>query len=117
MCYAYNADIYCDACGKEIKKDLDRQGIEDEGDTDGYPQWFDDGSEADSPQHCGNGEDCLFAEEVELGWRVGCFLENELTTDGIEYVKEQHQKSPSAITRRWVDFYGIKEEPEEDEED
>ena len=97
MCYAYNADIYCDDCGDEIKAELDAAGCEDEGDTDGYPQYFGD-SEADCPQHC-----------------AGChvFLENSLTSDGYEYVRETVQsdirsgRDDSIAVTEWASFYGI----------
>ena len=97
MCYAYNADIYCDDCGDEIRAELDAAGHEDEGDTDGYPQWFGD-SEADCPQHCG-----------------GChvFLENSLTSDGYDYAKEavadaiRRGDDDSVALTEWAPFYDI----------
>lgn len=69
--YIYQADIYCKDCANEIRK------IKSLGEnSEDYPQgpFPDGGGEADSPQHCG---DC------------GLFLENPLTEDGQDYVKEE----------------------------
>lgn len=79
--FIYAADIYCDGCGAEIRRDLDKAGkapatphIESTYDSDQYPKgpYGDGGGESDCPQHCG-----------------GCraFLENPLTPDGVDYVR------------------------------
>lgn len=97
MCYAYNADIYCDDCGGKIREELDGEGFEDTGDTDEYPQYFDD-DESDCPQHCG---DCHV------------FLENSLTSDGYEYAKQAVEEAvrrgddDSVALTEWAPFYGI----------
>lgn len=114
--YIYAADIYCEDCGRAIRKDIRRAGNapahpsdESSYDSDEYPKgpYSDGGGEADSPQHCGSGAECINALELEDGTKVGCFLENPLTSDGYEYVREQHRESPSEVTELWVDHYDI----------
>lgn len=78
--YIFQADIYCESCGKglmlEIPKpphaDLDDQASYD---SDEYPKgpYGHGGGEADSPQNCG---------------ACGVFLENLLTPDGDTYMRE-----------------------------
>jgi hypothetical protein len=85
--YVYQADLYCLACGNHIRRGLKQEGIEDEGDSETYPQKFaDGGGEADSPQHCGNHKDCIQAIDLGSGYPIGAWLENPLTEDGIRYV-------------------------------
>jgi hypothetical protein len=92
--YIYQADIYCEDCGQAIKTELDKAGKtpadpDDEYtfDSDEYPKgpYSDGGGEADSPQHCA---DCH------------TFLENPLTSDGREYVRENSRPE-------WDSFYEI----------
>jgi len=103
MPYAYHADMYCDDCGRKIADDCDADGIEDEGDTEGYPQFDCSSGEADCPQHCAN---------------CGEFLENELTDDGREYVLEAVTagRGDPAVLAQWSDYYGIRV-PDEDEDE
>jgi hypothetical protein len=56
--------------------------------------YADGGGEADCPQHCGG---------------CGMFLENPLTQDGYDYVREAIADSPSEITQLWADFYEMEE--------
>lgn len=135
--YIYKADIFCEACGKKIRKALDADGkkpedVDDEAsyDSDDYPKgpYPDGGGEADTPMHCGSGADCEESQDLELqealpGIRdkrldgVGLFLENPLTRDGERYVEEAAEDDPdSPIVQLWCEFYEI-EIPEADEED
>ena len=83
--YIYQADIYCEDCGKAICEDLAKKGGIPEDldcyDSDEYPKgpYSDGGGEADSPQHCGCGEECINAIEIG-GIKVGCWLEMELVS-------------------------------------
>lgn len=90
--YIYCADIYCEDCGQAIKSDLSIKGpLPDVLDSDCYPQGPYEASEADSPQHCA---DC------------GEFLENPLTEDGNEYVKDYIKNAPgNPVTQIWADYY------------
>ena len=103
--YIYQAALYCEHCGKEIRQRLMAEGKapanpEDEYtyDSDDFPKgpYPDGGGEADCPQHC---DSC------------NAFLENELTTQGQEYVTEKFLEyltcfngDESAIAQ-WREFY------------
>jgi hypothetical protein len=73
--YMFHASWLCEDCGKAVSKEVDRDGVQDTGDSDAYPQgpYGDGGGEADCPQHCDH---------------CHVFLENPLTADGEEYVRD-----------------------------
>ena len=83
--YVYRADLHCAPCGERIMTYLEI----DSGDSDDYPQgpYPNGGGEADTPQHCGT---------------CGVFLENPLTDDGVEYVREA---SDGPVVELWREFY------------
>lgn len=98
--YIFRAALYCEACG-ELKAELFRaDNTEDTGDSDDFPQgpFPSGGGEADSPQHC---DQC------------GLFLENPLTDQGRDYVREliDEHKGSGRGTRHtlqeWANFYGL----------
>ncbi len=110
----YQADIFCDDCAREIKRDLSANGfvsklnaegadIHDEHtyDSDDYPKYCDEQSEADCPQHC-----------------AGCgeFLENALTSDGYDYVRDTVKRDiadghkDSIACTVWAPYYDIETE-------
>lgn len=93
--YAYQADIYCDDCGDAIKRDLAHMPDDERNDSDNYPQWASDSSEADASQHCA---DC------------GEFLRNELTDDGRRYVIDALARGAGdpAILGEWANYYGLR---------
>ena len=112
-CYIYAADCYCEKCGESIRAGIDRAGIapndlDDETtfDCGVYPKgpFADAGGEADTPQHCGSGEDCL-DPTVIAGEKYGRFLENDLTHAGVEYVRELHADRPTPVTEFWAGWY------------
>ncbi len=87
MAAIYCADIYCDDCAEKIRSDAFKDGTVDrmiaDGadptdeatyDSDEYPKDCDGSAACDCPQHCG-----------------GCheFLENNLTSYGADYVKNE----------------------------
>jgi len=87
MAYIFQADIYCDDCGKALCESLGTKPQEPF-DSDDYPKDVGDSGEADCPQHCANGPDCLNAVDIGSGFMVGELVSHELTMDGVEYVKE-----------------------------
>lgn len=106
--YIYRADVYCDLCAGVIMHDLltasGKRLIdyahECDYDSDEFPKGpFDaEFEESDTPNHCAN---------------CGVFLENPLTTDGYEYVREavaqdkaEGQLDSIALTI-WAPFYDI----------
>lgn len=111
--YIYAADIYCEDCGKAIRKQVAREGFapkvwndESSYDSDEFPKgpYPDGGGEADCPQYCGAGEECINAVELEDGSKVGVWLENELTIDGVEYVCEAVREG-GEVSELWAGIY------------
>lgn len=113
--YIYNADIYCERCGKDIRRRIRQEGKapanpkdEHTYDSDEYPKgpYPSEDDASDSPDHCGAGEECFQAVTLSDGSRVGCMLENPLTEEGIRYVKEHRKENPkSEVVKMWVKFY------------
>ncbi len=103
--YIYQADLYCAGCVTEIQESLapnEIPGDENTYTSDEYPKgpYPDGGGEADCPNYC-------------LG--CGCFLENPLTSDGYEYVKEAVESHilSSECVNEWFDYYNLSiESPE-----
>jgi len=105
--YIYQAALLCEDCGKDVRETLSREGKapsdpDDEGsyDSDEFPKgpYPQGGGEADSPQHC------------DL---CGEFLENPLTTDGLDYIFNSvinclsSGSGDKAVILQWVNHYGI----------
>lgn len=94
MAAIYCADVWCDDCAEAIRDDIRGHGKapidpDDESsyDSDEFPKLAGDDEESDSPTHCASGTDCLNADRLSDGTKVG-LLFGELTDAGIEYVKE-----------------------------
>ena len=111
MAYIYNADIYCDDCGKSIRQRIDAEGhapaYPDDGysyDSDEYPKYVDGSSEADYPQHCGSMGDCINAYEFEDGFKIGAWLKNDLTSEGEDYVKDAVREGGD-VAELWAEYY------------
>jgi hypothetical protein len=81
-------------------------------DSDEYPKYCSDDEESDGPQHCGSHEDCINAGELPDGFKYGYCFGNDLTSDGIEYVKEAVRDGEAdgvarlvwAVEYDWIDF-------------
>jgi hypothetical protein len=95
--YIFQADCYCDSCGKAIKnhilaecspEDAERFQDEHQYDSDEFPKWMNSDEESDSPCHCGSHEDCLEAETLPDGSKIGALLSTSLTDYGVEYLRE-----------------------------
>jgi hypothetical protein len=88
--YVFQAALICEDCAANIMEKLDKQGVEDDGDSDTYPQGphGDGGGEADSAQFCDQGRHCKNAVNITYKHRIGCPLGNPLTRDGAEAVRE-----------------------------
>jgi hypothetical protein len=95
--YICDASLYCANCIRQQQPQVRYENLRHiQGDKSGpYP---DGGGEADTPQHCGE---------------CGVFLENALTTDGVEYVRERvadniaNGRTESIAVTVWARFYGI----------
>jgi len=113
LVYIYAADIYCEQCGEAIRERIIREGLapdnpDDERsyDSDEFPKgpYYDGGGEADCPQHCGSGEDCCNAIKLPSGRKIGAWLENDLTIEGIKYVHEAIQEGGD-VAELWSEYY------------
>jgi len=113
LVYLFYADVYCEDCGEAIKVWCKRNDCvpddpndEHSYDSDEYPKgpYPDGGGEADCPQHCGSGPDCVNAIELSDGRNIGVWLENDLTAQGIEYVREAIQQG-GEVAELWAEYY------------
>jgi hypothetical protein len=111
--YIWQADVYCPKCTFAIKRRLQREGLKpakprDQAtyDSDQWPKGPFSDEEADTPQHCGSGENCADPTVLSDGSKVGKFFENPLTRAGIAYVIEKAKGGVTPAVRLWLDFYG-----------
>jgi hypothetical protein len=116
VAYIYQADVWCDDCGRAICKRLKREGkapadSDDEWtfDSDDYPKRASDDDESDTPQHCAAGEECVNALTLADGGKAG-LLFGELTAVGVEYVKEALAEAEEGfgskqVTDLWQQHY------------
>jgi hypothetical protein len=107
MAYIYQADTWCDDCGKRMMGDLTRRGKapvepEDESsyDSDDFPKFYDaENEESDGPENCASGN---------CAGEYGTFLQNPLTQDGYKYVQKmlnEHGKILPEHAAEWADHY------------
>ena len=113
LAYIYQADIWCESCGESIRDHIRAAGNapeepDDESsyDSDEYPKGpFDDGGgESDSPGHCGAGAECLNGLRLNDGRVIGQPLENPLTSDGVDYVREAIADG-GLVAELWAELY------------
>ncbi len=97
--FVYNDDVYCFSCGEKLRNRLPvPQGVDLEDgntfDSDEYPKGPYSGQEglADTPQYCAG---------------CGVFLENPLTEDGEDYVRETiaFKNGNPKVRKEWQEFY------------
>jgi hypothetical protein len=112
----YAADIWCADCAELIGLRLINGGNAPDNpddqysyDSDEFPKDCDVSCESDSPEHCAAGEDCINAIEFD-DFKIGCWLENDLTTHGEDYVVEAVQEGRTGgcdnkVTELWAAFY------------
>jgi hypothetical protein len=112
--YVYQSALICSDCARLLFRYRPHRTGEDTTDSDHYPQGPhpDGGGEADSPQHCDKGPDCVCYTQIPGGAKIGCPLGNLLTRDGEKYVlesvargilaKEDHKR---AMGRLWQHLY------------
>ena len=112
MAYVYQADLWCDDCGKALRERLVQEGgdapedpdDEDSYDSDDFPKGpYPDEDPSDSPSHCGSGAECLNAVLLDDGTEVGAIVSG-LTDEGAYYVRSQND---SPCVRAWLDHYGL----------
>jgi len=113
--YIYCADIYCEDCGRAIKRAIQQEGNAPADPADEYSFNSDEylkgpypegGGEADCPQHCGDGPDCENAIEFDDGTKIGAWLENALTAEGVTCVREAIAEDPdNEVCQLWAEWY------------
>jgi hypothetical protein len=107
MAYIYQADVWCDECGKAIIAELTSQekapeDPEDESsfDSDEFPKHYDaENEESDGPQNCADGH---------CAGNYGTFLQNQLTSHGYAYLKKmlnEDGETPSELVKEWANYY------------
>ena len=91
--YSYNAALYCEACGERIRAELTAQGkappdpdAEDTYDSGDFPKSIVSG-ESDTIDFCDAGEHCADPFVLSDGHKVGQYLDQDLTTEGVESLK------------------------------
>ena len=115
MPYVFNADYYCNSCGNAIKSSIlaEASPIELEdfhrgwgNDADKFPQWMNSDEESDGPCHCGSHEDCLEAETLSDGSKIGVLLSTSLTDYGVEYLREMlTENSNPPVAEFWKEQF------------
>lgn len=126
MAYIYQADLWCDSCGRAICERLDKEGKTPDNpadersyDSDDYPKYVGDPGESDCPDHCASLETCLEAETLPSGTKIGALLGTDLTSEGVEYVKEAIQRG-GEVAEFWREqfaAYDLGDREEDDEYD
>ena len=112
--YIYQAALFCEDCARDIRKHIklagdapENPGDEYSYDSDEFPKgpYSDGGGAADCPHHCDSGADCLNAIELPGGAKIGAWLENDLTAEGAEYVR-QAVADGGDVAELWAQWYG-----------
>jgi len=100
--YIFQAALLCEDCAQHVREGLHAELLalaDQDGNSDMAPQgpYADGGGEADMPQHCDH---------------CGTFLQNPLTSEGYDYVRDMASDKTShcSVVNEWVAFYEIDEE-------
>lgn len=117
--FVFKAALWCESDGRAIRKEIERSGKSPEdqkhADSDDWPAgpYPDGGGEADSPQHCDAGETCLEAIKLPYGGKIGAWLGNDLTEEGVDATLEmvrddlnradEHARQVGRLWRRLYD--------------
>ena len=90
--YIYQADLYCEDCAGDTMQPHDALDAGLDSDNLAICPYADGGGESDSPAHCGS---------------CGVFLENPLTGDGAEYVKDAvlDGSGNTEVLAEWREYY------------
>ena len=107
--YVYGASLFCEECGESVREQIRRTISHPAAgwinDSFEYPHgpYPDGGGESDIPEHCASGPLCANAIDMN-GCKVGAWLENELTEEGVKYVNEAIAEGRE-IAKMWAEFY------------
>jgi len=86
---------------EERRDDIADQLYHGDYDTDEYPYYSRDDYESDTPDHCAAGSSCVNAITLDDGKIIGEYIGNNLTADGVEYVKA----AVGPIAELWKSVY------------
>jgi hypothetical protein len=93
--YTYQAALYCETCGQRIRAELIVQGKAPDDPDDDFSYDSDDfpkeclAGESDSVSFCDSGADCTDPIVLSDGkTKIGCYLEEDLTSEGIRNLQE-----------------------------
>ena len=110
MAYIYAADLWCDSCGESIRKQITEEGKapsdpykEWSYDSDEFPKHVGDNEESDGPTNCAAGEECLEAETLPSGRKIGKQL-GGLTRIGVEYLYNAIEEG-GEVAEFWAEHY------------
>lgn len=110
--FACDAELYCEDCARKYIIPQTRAGFPEKMNAEEkreYNQMIRDGwvnprEEWDSPEHCASREDCVNA--IMVGeHKIGAWLENRLTSDGLKYVKEVIRERDGLCWELWAECY------------
>jgi hypothetical protein len=93
--YIYQADTYCQPCGKTLVQDMMQAGELrlDYNDSNSWPQVASTLQESsDYPDHCATCEELLGLN---------------LTPEGYDYIKEQASHGITDTVQEWIDYYQV----------
>lgn len=110
--YCFAGTYYCEKCAKSHMARLIAEGnapanLADERTFNSldFPKGPVEMGSSDIPEHCGSGPSCLESTIID-GVNCGCFLENDLTSKGIEYILDLLKEEPdSSVGLFWADYY------------
>ena len=97
--YIYQSALICEGCAHRLLRYRPHRTGEDTTDPDHCPQgpYSNGGGEADAPQYCDVGAECVGRIEVLGKLKIGCPLGNPLTNEGESYTIETIARSVLSI--------------------
>lgn len=113
MGYIYQADVYCEDCGQEIRARLRASGNSPEDeldhssyDSDDYPKDADvEHEESDCPEHCAKCKKFLYNPLTSAGYRYVGEKLNEFR-DSVKSIA-RFLRSNHEILGEWASWYGF----------
>jgi len=85
--FIYRAALYCEDCGKAIRKQLvdagqtpDNPDNESSYNSDDFPKgpYPNGGGESNRPQYCSSNDQCINVVTLQSGHKIGAMLENPI---------------------------------------
>lgn len=110
--FIFDCELFCEDCAadamKRLRAEFPKRMTKEE--KKEFAEmcnegWVDSkGDTWDAPEHCASGERC--ANAITVGKKkIGCWLENELTEEGKEYVRKVVRKREGLCWELWAEWY------------